>query len=58
MAFTERGGVMTAKALYEPPFVNINIGGPDALFKGRERVIEGIFEKLKEVEQGLKVEVG
>ena len=42
-------GIMEASALYEPPFSNLHSGGPDALFGGRENVIEGIFEKLKAV---------
>ena len=42
-------GIMEASALYEPPFSNLHAGGPDALFDGKENVIEGIFEKLKAV---------
>jgi len=45
-------GVMDAAALYEPPFSNLHAGGPDELFRGRENVIEGIFEKLKKLEAG------
>ena len=33
-------------------------GGPDALFAGKENVIEGIFEKLNEVNDTLQVETG
>jgi type I restriction enzyme R subunit len=43
-------GVMEASALYEPPFSNLHAGGPDALFAGKEKVIEGIFDALKSVE--------
>ena len=43
-------GVMEASALYEPPFSNLHAGGPDALFAGKENVIEGIFDALKAVE--------
>ena len=50
-------GIMDASALYEPPFSNLHAGGPDALFGGRENVIDGIFEKLKAVKSGLDVEV-
>lgn len=39
-------GVMEAKALYEPPFSNLHAGGPDALFAGRENVINAVFETL------------
>ena len=42
-------GIMEASALYEPPFSNLHAGGPDALFDGKENVIEGIFERLKAV---------
>ena len=51
-------GVMDASALYESPFSNLDAGGPDALFDGRERVIEGIFGKLREVSSGLETKVG
>jgi type I restriction enzyme R subunit len=50
-------GVMEASALYEPPFSNLHAGGPDALFGGKENVIEGIFEKLKAVNSGLVARV-
>ena len=39
-------GVMDSAALYDPPFSNLHAGGPDALFAGRENVIEGIFKAL------------
>ena len=42
-------GIMEASALYEPPFSNLHAGGPDALFDGKENVIEGIFERLKAI---------
>ena len=51
-------GVMDESALYEPPFSNLHAGGPDALFGGKENVIEGIFEKLKAVNSGLIVGAG
>ena len=47
---------MEPDALYEPPFVNLHAGGPDALFAGKEKVIEGIFEKLEAIHSGLDVE--
>lgn len=40
-------GVMEASALYEPPFSNLHAGGPDALFAGKDTVIEGIFAALE-----------
>ncbi len=43
-------GVMDASALYEPPFSNLHAGGPDALFAGKENVIEAVFTTLKSLE--------
>jgi len=40
-------GVLEAEALYEPPFSNLHAGGPDALFAGRENVMEGVFKTLE-----------
>ena len=51
-------GVMEASALYEPPFSNLHAGGPEALFGGKENVIEGIFDTLKEVQSELMVKTG
>jgi type I restriction enzyme R subunit len=51
-------GVMDASALYEAPFSNLHAGGPDALFGGKENVIEGIFEKLKAVNSALSAKAG
>ena len=48
-------GVVEASALYEPPFSNLHAGGPDALFEGKENVIEGIFERLEAVHSELDV---
>ena len=49
-------GVMESDALYEPPFTNLHAGGPDSLFAGKEKVIEGIFEKLDAIHSGLDTE--
>ena len=46
-------GVMEVSTLYKPPFSNLHSGGPDALFAGKENVIEGIFDKLEAVHSGL-----
>ncbi|MFQ6614340.1 MAG: DEAD/DEAH box helicase family protein, partial [Fidelibacterota bacterium] len=46
-------GVMPASALYEPPFSDLHSGGPEALFGGSEKVIEGIFVALNEVHSNL-----
>ena len=51
-------GVMEASALYEPPFSNLHADGPEALFGGKENVIEGIFDTLKAVQSGLIVTTG
>lgn len=51
-------GVMDASALYESPFSNLHDRGPDELFVGRESVINGIFEKLRDVKSGLVAQVG
>ncbi|MGA1623578.1 MAG: type I restriction-modification enzyme R subunit C-terminal domain-containing protein, partial [Synechocystis sp.] len=39
-------GIMEASALYEPPFSNLHAGGPDALFSGKENVIDAVFQTL------------
>jgi type I restriction enzyme R subunit len=51
-------GVMEPSALYEPPFSNLHSGGPDALFSGKENVIEGIFQRLTLVNSDLVSRVG
>ncbi|MEM7245920.1 MAG: DEAD/DEAH box helicase family protein [Acidobacteriota bacterium] len=51
-------GVMDASALYEAPFSNLHADGPDALFSGKENVIEAIFEKLESVSSRLSSEAG
>ncbi|MFW6374516.1 MAG: DEAD/DEAH box helicase family protein, partial [Thermodesulfobacteriota bacterium] len=49
-------GVMNPDALYEPPFTRLHAGGPDALFAGKETVIDGIFDTLEEIHAGLGVD--
>ena len=51
-------GVMTASALYEPPFTHLDVGGPDALFAGKDQIIEGIVERLAALQPTLRAEVG
>ena len=51
-------GVMEASALYEAPFTSVHAGGPEKLFAGRGKVIEGIFETLKTLRSALLVDVG
>jgi len=40
-------GVMEASALYEPPFSNLHSDGPEALFAGKENVIDAVFATLE-----------
>lgn len=47
-------GVMEASALYEPPFSNLHDGGPEAVFAGKDNVVEGIFDTLEEVHSELR----
>lgn len=37
---------MDAADLCEPPFSNLHAGGPDALFAGKEAVINAVFATL------------
>ena len=46
-------GVIEAASLYEAPFSNLHAGGPDELFAGHDSVIEGIFEKLRQVKNAV-----
>ena len=43
-------GMMDASALYEPPFSNLHSGGPEVLFAGKEKVIDGVFKILESLE--------
>ena len=47
-------GIIPPEALYEPPFTNLNVGGPDAVFKGKGNLIEDIFTALNETQRTLK----
>lgn len=49
-------GVMPAAALYEPPFSDLDAGGPDVVF-GAEDVISGVFAALDSAHHGLRVSV-
>ena len=51
-------GVMEASALYDSPFSAVHAGGPEELFAGRGRVIEGIFEKLETLRSDLVAGAG
>ena len=51
-------GVMEPSALYEAPFSSVHAGGPEALFAGKSKVIEGIFEKLKTLQPERLADVG
>lgn len=43
-------GVMEPSALYEPPFTSLHGGGPDELFAGKEKVIDGVFDALRAIQ--------
>ena len=51
-------GVMEPSALYEAPFSGLHAGGPEALFAGKDSVIEGIFERLKALQEDVLADVG
>lgn len=46
-------GVMESGALYEAPFTDLHAGGPDALFAGKDIVVEGVFGALRELHSNL-----
>ncbi len=46
-------GVMEASALYDSPFIHLHTSGPDELFAGKKKVIDGIFAKLRMLHDGL-----
>ncbi len=48
-------GVMPASALYEPPFSDLNAGGPDVVFAGSSDVIDEVFTAIEIAHQGLRV---
>ena len=48
-------GVVESSALYEPPFSDMHAGGPDELFAGKDKVIEGIFSRLESLRPDLAV---
>ena len=45
---------MDASALYEPPFTMLHAGGPDALFAGKDAVINDLFKTLKSLEPHIR----
>jgi type I restriction enzyme R subunit len=47
-------GIMPPEALYEPPFTNLNVGGPDAVFKGKGNLIDGLFTALEQTQRTLR----
>jgi type I restriction enzyme R subunit len=51
-------GVMGSRALYEPPFVGLHAGGPEGMFEGKEKIIDGIFDALKNTEPVVNDAVG
>jgi type I restriction enzyme R subunit len=43
-------GVMESSALYEPPFSDLNDGGPEAVFYDKENIVEDIFTTLEKTQ--------
>jgi type I restriction enzyme R subunit len=41
-------GFMEPAALYESPFSSLHAGGPEGLFAGKAKIIDGIFHTLGE----------
>ncbi len=51
-------GVMPASALYEPPFSSLHAGGPEALFAGKDTVVEGMFRALDSLQPRVEKRAG
>ena len=51
-------GPLLVVTLDEAPFSSVHAGGPEELFAGKGRVIEGIFKKLETLRSGLLADVG
>lgn len=51
-------GVMEPSALCEAPFSDVHTGGPEALFAGKDSLIDGLFEKLKALQLGRMANTG
>ncbi len=51
-------GVMAPSALYEAPFSDVHAGGPEALFAGKDSLIDGLFQKLKTLQADSMINVG
>ncbi len=49
---TQRG-IVESKALYESPYADFHDEGPDGLFAGRDKLIEGVFDVLRRVKEAL-----
>jgi len=45
-------GVVEPGSLYEAPFTSLHAGGPDELFAGQDRVIDGLFSVLQRLNAG------
>ncbi len=56
--YISRGVMVETSVLYEPPFSNVDAHGPDALFQGKENVIDGIFQRLKDISENLESKAG
>jgi type I restriction enzyme R subunit len=47
-------GVIEPSALYESPFTDLDTGGPESVFEGKDEVVDGIFGTLQKVSEMLK----
>lgn len=47
-------GFIEPGALYEAPFSNLHSDGPEALFAGKDNVIEGIFQKIETMQSDME----
>jgi type I restriction enzyme R subunit len=47
--------IMEPSALYEPPFLLLNDGGPDEFFAGKETTMGALFQTLASLEPQIDV---
>ncbi len=46
-------GVMQASALYESPFTDLDTGGPEAIFTGKDKIVDEVFAILENLRSQL-----
>ena len=42
-------GVIEPSALYESPFTDMDTGGPEAIFQGKDEIVDGVFKILDNI---------